>query len=102
MGLEKEKNKPEHTSESIQQMATRLDVLQLKENDGRGVECIKSAVGSLRRGNLDEARRICTHDADKIINYPSLMKFVRDILFEGENEHPWSLLERLQAHSRER
>jgi hypothetical protein len=84
--------------EHLKTLANELDELQKQENNGRGVSCVQSVVSSLRMGKLDEAKRICSWDGDKIINYPKLAEFIKSKLFSEGERHPWSVLERLQQH----
>lgn len=77
-------------------LANELDELQKQENNGRGVSCVQSVVAYLKIGKLDEAKRICEWDHDKIINYPKLVEFIKNKLFDEGEDHPWSVLERLQ------
>lgn len=85
-------------SQDLNSLADQLDELQSQENNGRGVSCVKSVVAYLRVGDLDHARQICFHDHDKIINYPAIKKFIIVNLFENNEEHPWSILEKLQRN----
>lgn len=85
-------------NEKLSGIAFQLDELQKIENDGRGVSCVRSAVAYLRAGDLKIAKQICWHDHDKIINYSKLVEFIKNNLFEAGEEHPWSVLERLQRH----
>lgn len=81
--------------EYLKNIADELDKLQKIENSGRGVNCVQSVVSYLRDGNVNEAKKVCNWDHDKIVNYPKLVEFIKDNLFKDE-EHPWSVLERLQ------
>jgi hypothetical protein len=80
----------------LNRIADELDDLQKKENDGRGVGCVRDVVLFLRDGQLSEARKICIWDSDKIRNYPNLVQYIKNNLFDEDEEHPWSVLERLQ------
>ncbi|MFH1667977.1 MAG: hypothetical protein ABH884_03085 [Candidatus Komeilibacteria bacterium] len=86
--------------ERLNRMADEFDALQKDQNNGRGVSCVQSVIIYLRAGKLEDAKQICRWDHDKIINYPKIKKYVRDVLFADEDEHPWSTLERLQAETK--
>jgi len=90
-----EQNK-QNNLEHLHKLANELDVLQKTENDGRGVSCVQSVISYLRQGKLDEAKRLCNWDHDKIANYPKLVTYIKNNLFEPGEDHPWSVLERLQ------
>ena len=96
--------KPEQANQldakNLETIADELDDLQKQENNGRGVGCVQSAVAFLRMGNLDEAKRICFWDHDKIRNYSKLVEYIKSNLFEEGEEHPWSVLERLQKRDK--
>ncbi len=96
--MEKFEQTKQPNIEHLKTMASELDELQKQENNGRGVSCVRSAVAYLKMGNLEDARTICFTDHDKIINYPKLVEFIKNNLFDKEKEHPWSVLERLQQH----
>jgi len=97
--MEKIKTLEKSDIERLQLLAKQLDELQKKENNGRGVSCVQSVVAYLRMGRLDEARTICYTDHDKIDNYPPIMEFIKDNLFDKDEEHPWSVMERLQKNN---
>lgn len=67
-----EQENPEVRREQLLEMAEKLDALQQGKNDGRGVNCVKDVVACLRRGDFEQAKRIATHDHDKIGNYPEI------------------------------
>jgi hypothetical protein len=78
----------------LKTIADELDQLQQQENNGRGVSCVRSVVDYLKAGQLDEAKRMCEWDHDKIRNYPKLVEYLKNNLFTPE-EHPWATYERL-------
>ncbi|MDR3616564.1 MAG: hypothetical protein P4L53_23595 [Candidatus Obscuribacterales bacterium] len=53
-------------------LADELDSLQARENDGRGVSCVRSIVDYLRRDDLSAARAIVNNEGDKIASYPAI------------------------------
>ena len=82
--------------EHLKSLAKDLDDLQSKENDGRGVTCVQSIVAYLKIGKLEEAKRVCEWDHDKLRSYPSLIDFIKKNLYQSGEEHPWAVLERLR------
>jgi len=86
-------------------LADAFQVLQGGKNNGKGLSCVEEIIKLLRQGDVGRARRVATHDADKI--HDSLGQnrdvehLVKTELFRGESEHPWSFLERLQSESEE-
>lgn len=81
--------------ERLAKIADELFALQAKENNGRGVTCVRGVAEYLRMGDLSSARAFCFTDHDKILNYPVLMEYIKKNLFVQGEEHPWSVLERL-------
>lgn len=61
---------------NVDELADLLDELQAKENDGRGVSCVRQVVLYLRRGDIGSATRGARHDHDKIRSYPEIEKLV--------------------------
>jgi len=59
--------------------AAVLDTLQAKQNQGRGVSCVRDIVTFLRRGKFDEAQRIRQWDGDKTRSYPDIEKALTEI-----------------------
>jgi hypothetical protein len=53
-------------------LADELDLLQSRENDGRGVSCVRSIVSYLRRDELSAARAVVNNEGDKIASYPAI------------------------------
>ncbi len=61
-------------------IAQELDELQKKENDGRGVSCVRGIVASLHTGDVVSARAEFQLDTDKIRNYPEIDAFLEEVL----------------------
>ncbi|MCX6715316.1 MAG: hypothetical protein NTX72_05910 [Candidatus Uhrbacteria bacterium] len=61
-------------------IAQELDELQRKENDGRGVSCVRNALTYLKMGDIESAQTVCSTDWDKIRNYPELAKALEEKL----------------------
>ncbi len=68
------------TDLTLTTIAQIIDEAQAKENNGRGVSCVRSIVHYLRNGDLDSARAVHLTDGDKIRNYPKLSKLLIDSL----------------------
>lgn len=81
----------------LEEMADKLNELQSVENDGRGISCVRTIITFLKLGDLASARQTAMWDHDKIVNYPLIMIYIKDELFKGEDEHPWSILERMRS-----
>jgi hypothetical protein len=58
----------EITAENINE----LDALQAKQNNGRGISCVKSIVLFLKLGQIATAIQIRSWDGDKITSYPEV------------------------------
>jgi hypothetical protein len=52
--------------------ADHLDLLQSRQNDGRGVSCVRQLVAYLRRGDRQSAMAIANNEWDKIASYPEI------------------------------
>lgn len=64
------------------EIADKLFILQEKENNGRGVFCVRSIVDYLRLGKIEDAKTMINTDYDKIRNYPKIVKFLEDNLLD--------------------
>ena len=53
-----------------------LDSLQSKENDGRGVSCIRSIIFYLRQNDDDSAKKVYQSEGDKIRQYPVIQEWL--------------------------
>lgn len=82
-------------NQDIINIANELDILQAKENEGRGISCVKTIVAYLKMGKLEDARTICHTEHDKIVSYPTIKNFLKEKLFKGINNHPWKFLDSL-------
>ena len=69
----------------MEKLADTLDQLQAKENNGRGVSCVRGIVSELRRYNLSGAQAIANNEYDKIRSYPEI-KAVVDENFGTEDK----------------
>ncbi|MDO8558206.1 MAG: hypothetical protein Q7S09_03395 [bacterium] len=67
-------SKPEKNP--MEMLADRLDVLQAKKNEGRGVSCIRTLIVYLRRGDIDSARAVCLNESDKIKSYQDIKEIL--------------------------
>lgn len=57
-----------------------LDNLQATKNSGRGIECVRTLLFYLRRGELDKAQAVYFNESDKITSYPDVDKLIKIIL----------------------
>jgi hypothetical protein len=60
--------------------ATKIAANAAKKNNGRGVQCVASAIDYFLRGDERSAFLICRHDNDKIRNYPDLQFALYELL----------------------
>lgn len=75
---------------SIEELASRLDLMQKEKNEGRGVNVVRSIIDCLRRGDVIEAKSIASWDHDKIRNYPDIEKLLIEQLFNGIELWRWT------------
>lgn len=54
-------------------LADKLDQLQSKANEGRGISCVRTVVHSLRRGDYSGARACINNESDKIRSYDEVV-----------------------------
>lgn len=60
-------------------LAAELDGLQSRQNDGRGVSCVRGIVSSLRRGEFGDARACANNESDKIRSYPEIVAVLKRV-----------------------
>jgi hypothetical protein len=81
------------------ELAKELEKINSPEEGGRNLPVIKNLSALLLRGDIDAARAFATHDSDKIWGNSEdvgrLRNLIKNELFRGEEDHPWSLLEEL-------
>lgn len=70
-------------------LAKDLDLLQMNENEGRGVGCVKTIISCLQKGDVEEARAVCFNEGDKLEGYDKIKILLISSLFNNE-KHPWS------------
>ncbi|MCD6434935.1 MAG: hypothetical protein J7L15_00885 [Clostridiales bacterium] len=58
----------------------RLDELQMVENEGRGIICVKYIISSLRREDIKEAIYVYKWEGDKIRAYPLVQQWFYDYM----------------------
>ena len=58
-----------YNNEEMDIIAKQLFDLQEKENDGRGISCVKDIVASLYRHDLNSAVSVRQWDGDKTVSY---------------------------------
>ena len=82
------------TTEQYKALADQLDILQKKENEGRGVSCVRVIIDCLNSGDINGAKAVCVNEGDKIENYDDIKIFLISNLFKNE-KHPWIFSEEL-------
>lgn len=65
-----------YSEDEMRLIANKLYQLQAKENDGRGITCVKSIVTYLKAGDLRSAVLIRQHDGDKTITYYDVEQYL--------------------------
>lgn len=55
-----------------QDAVDKLEALDNAANGGRGLQCVKSIIANIKRGDIDAARRIREWDGDKTRSYPKI------------------------------
>jgi len=50
-----------------------LITLEARQNDGRGIQCVKAIIAELKNNRLSEAITIADNEADKLRNYPEIV-----------------------------
>ena len=98
MGVkETSRYKVERGQEYYLKLADKLDELQKKENNGRGVNVIRNIAAYLGQGMIGVAKEACFHDADKLRgHYPEIEEVLRNELFESSEDNPWAQFERIR------
>lgn len=59
-------------------VADELDALQAKQNEGRGVSCVRTMVFYLRQDNVVSALAVRQIEGDKTRSYPDIEQFLND------------------------
>ena len=67
--------------------ANELFALQEKENDGRGITCVRDIINYLIRKDIAGAKMITDHDWDKIANYSATAQWLKDYGFADANAY---------------
>lgn len=62
----------------------KLNELQAKYNEGRGITCVKDIVNCLERNEKRLAYVICCNENDKISNYPDVKLALFDLIPDYE------------------
>lgn len=63
----------------VNALADELDGLQARQNDGRGVSCVRGIVSSLRRGEFGDARACARNESDKIRSYKEIVAVLKRV-----------------------
>jgi len=64
----------------------KLNELQAKENNGRGISCIRTIINCLKNDEYEDALACCFNENDKIRNYPKVQKYLEGIFSEYKEE----------------
>jgi len=96
------KNEALETENPYKELAEELNNLQKDKNEGRGVSCVETVAKYLKWGDIEKARAVCFNEHDKILRYPEIKKFLVDNLFKNQEEHPWSVIDKLEKEREER
>lgn len=92
--MEREPRFIETESIDCKEIAQQLESLQAKKNEGRGVSCVRTIISYLKNNDLDNAKAVCYNESDKLSSYPDIMDFIKENLFEKDEENPWSMMDR--------
>lgn len=65
----------------LDRLGKRLDKLQAKKNDGRGVSCVRAIVSELSRGDVCGALAVTSNESDKIRGYKDIVRVLRKVGF---------------------
>lgn len=60
-------------------VADMLDELQSKENNGRGISCVRTMIMYLRNGQFDSALAVRRIDGDKTRSYPVIEEKLTEV-----------------------
>jgi len=64
----------------MKDFAIKLYNMQAKENDGRGISCVRNIVTYLHLKRIDAAKQIFSIDGDKIRQYPEIYQYIEQNL----------------------
>lgn len=59
--------------DEVKELADKLDELQAKANQGRGITCVRTIIDSLRRGDYSGARACIHNESDKIRSHKEIV-----------------------------
>lgn len=63
-------------SKSNKAIADTLDQMQKLENCGRGIDCVRTLIIYLNKGDFNGACAVARNEWDKISSYPEISKFL--------------------------
>ena len=72
----------------LQALANKLDKLQARENEGKGLSYVRMIVKFLRLGSVEMAKVVCNNESDKFHGLDEIQDLLVLELFEGK-DHPW-------------
>lgn len=70
--------------------ADHLDQMQKKENDGRGVSCVRQIASTIARHDIEGAKVHIHTEWDKIATYPTIAKYLQE---QGLADKDWPVHE---------
>jgi hypothetical protein len=59
-----------------------LKALEQKQNEGRGVSCVRSIIFYIEKEDLSSANAVCFNEGDKLRSYPEIVKVLRKMFPE--------------------
>lgn len=69
------------------EMVAKLDELQKKENGPKGIGCIHTIIGYLKKDNIKQARYIAYYEIDKLSKFPEIHDFVKNYICPNDILH---------------
>lgn len=69
---------PKSDKIELDELASVLTDLNSKQNEGRGVSCVRAIILSLERGDVEGAKAILSNEGDKIRNYPEIESILKE------------------------
>lgn len=75
-------------------LVQKLRDTESKQNEGRGVQCVKSVLTFLDASMPEEAEAVVNWDHDKLRNYPDIQRILAEMFpeYKGWLQRPGELL----------
>ena len=74
----------------VDKLTAQLEEMNLKINEGMGVDCIKTLIMFLKNGEIDKAKACCFNEGDKISSWTEFFPLLKE-MFRGEEMIPYYL-----------